>query len=193
MGELAKQFGPKLSQWWAKTDKKTRMIIFVGLLGVILLLLSGLFSNDDKATVDRSAQTVDLSLEEYGRNLEKQLTDLIQQIQGVGKAQVFISFENSQEYVYATEEKHTYDTSEDYSGEDQQRQISDSTQTNYLLVDGQDGKQALLTTQRQPTVQGVVVVCEGADQVFIQERVFGAVTTALNLPSNRVFVTKMKE
>ena len=40
------------------------------------------------------------------------------------------------------------------------------------------------------TVKGVVVVCEGGDLPQVQQRIIEAVTTALNISSKRVCVTK---
>ena len=56
---------------------------------------------------------------------------------------------------------------------------------------GSGKKEALLKTQKQPTIQGVVVVCEGAGSMIVQERVTQVVTTALGIPYNKVCVTKI--
>lgn len=48
-------------------------------------------------------------------------------------------------------------------------------------------------TELQPTVKGVVIVCEGGDQPLVQQRVTDAVTIALNISSKRVCVTKLTE
>lgn len=53
--------------------------------------------------------------------------------------------------------------------------------------------QGLLVTELQPTVKGVVIVCEGGDQPLVQQRVTDAVTIALNISSKRVCVTKLTE
>jgi stage III sporulation protein AG len=40
-------------------------------------------------------------------------------------------------------------------------------------------------------VQGVVVVCEGAGDIFVRQAVIDAVTTLCGIPANRVSVAKM--
>ena len=57
----------------------------------------------------------------------------------------------------------------------------------------ENGRQGLLVTELQPTVKGVVIVCEGGDQPLVQQRVTDAVTIALNISSKRVCVTKLTE
>lgn len=42
-----------------------------------------------------------------------------------------------------------------------------------------------------PSVRGVVVVCDGGDDSLIVSRVLSAVTRSLDIPSNKVCVTKL--
>ena len=59
-----------------------------------------------------------------------------------------------------------------------------------LLVDGPNGKrQALIKTQLQPKIKGVVVVCQGGSNPTVSQQVTSLITTVLNITSNRVYVT----
>jgi len=59
-------------------------------------------------------------------------------------------------------------------------------------VDTEFGRrEALVLTRRPPRVQGVVIVCEGADNILVQEKLISVVTTALGIPSTRVSVVKI--
>ena len=57
---------------------------------------------------------------------------------------------------------------------------------------GSGKREALLKTEKQPKVKGVVVVCEGAGNIVVEQRVLNVVTTSLDIPSNKVCVTKLK-
>lgn len=57
----------------------------------------------------------------------------------------------------------------------------------YLYATGHDG----IVTEIQPTVRGVVVVCDGGAQESVCRRVTEAVTTALGITSGRVCVEKL--
>ena len=60
-----------------------------------------------------------------------------------------------------------------------------------MTVKGPNGEEeALAITEVQPTVKGVVVVCSGGDDPEVQQRIINAVTTALNITTKRVCVTK---
>lgn len=58
----------------------------------------------------------------------------------------------------------------------------------YIYLD--DGK----TLQRinEPEIRGVVVVCEGADSPSVSLQITQMLTTALDIPSTRVFISKLK-
>jgi stage III sporulation protein AG len=63
----------------------------------------------------------------------------------------------------------------------------------YVMIESDNGRrQALVRTRLEPGVQGVVIICEGAGDVFVRSRVINVVTTALNISSARVSVEKIK-
>lgn len=57
----------------------------------------------------------------------------------------------------------------------------------YVYRDNSDTK----TKEIEPVIRGVVVVCQGGDNPVVVERVFSAVTKALNITTSKVCVTKL--
>ena len=49
------------------------------------------------------------------------------------------------------------------------------------------------TKEIEPIIRGVIVACRGGDDPIVMQRVFNAVTKALNVSSAKVCVTKLKE
>ena len=47
------------------------------------------------------------------------------------------------------------------------------------------------TKSIEPTVRGVVIVCEGGDDPVVIDRVMGAVTRSLSISSDKVYITKL--
>ena len=68
--------------------------------------------------------------------------------------------------------------------------VQNDTQTSVILVDGDAGETGLLLTEIQPQIKGVVVVCDGGNREEVVQRVTAVVTTALNISTRRVCVTK---
>nr|WP_319487965.1 stage III sporulation protein AG [uncultured Caproiciproducens sp.] len=177
----------------AENEAYRKIIIIGGLIGIAFIFLSGYLNNDHTDTKAVSSQPV-VTAEQYATELETRLTDIVTRIQGAGTAKVLVTLERSTQYVYATEEKRSNQTTEDKSdGSNTKNEVNDNTETNYILVKDADGAQkALAVTEVQPIIKGVVVVCDGGDNPTVQQDVISAVTTALDITSVRVCVIKAK-
>ncbi len=180
-------------------DVAIRVIVLVGLLGMALILISQLTSTKDrtlKTQPEPDPQTAQFTIEQYTADMENKLQKLITTIEGVGEAQVMVTLEHGIEYVYAQEEKTSLDKSlEPGLGEQAAKEVMrQDVQSSYVLVDTEYGKkQALVKTQLQPKVQGVVIVCQGADSIQVQNDLIHVVTTALHIPTPRVCVVPIDQ
>ena len=170
-------------------DKFRKSIIVLGILGIVLIFFSGFFKSTNK---NNKKNNDDYSTQSYVAHLEMSLRDMISSIKGAGNTRVLVTLENTEETVYATEEKKNKQATEDKSeGQMSKKRESDDCEKKYITVRDADGtERALSVTQIQPTVKGVVVVCEGGDDPQVQQRVTDAIKTALNITSKRVYVTK---
>lgn len=174
-------------------DKSKKIIICIGILGIALIFISELFkTNNAKKVTASTSPTASSSTYEYVAQLENNLKELISSIKGAGNTRVMVTLENSEETVYATEEKKNKEATEDKSdGQLSKKRESDDCEKKYITVRDADGtERALSVTQIQPTVKGVVVVCDGGDIPEVQQKITDAIKTALNITSKRVYVTK---
>jgi len=189
--------GKKGKETWfdllAGNDSLRKIIIAACVIGIALIFLSGFFKSNPATEKTAPPQTT-VTADQYAAQLENRLAGVVTQIQDAGAAKVLVTLERNTQYVYATEEKTSNQSTEDKSGGSTTRnQANDSTETKYLLVKDADGSQkALSVTEVQPIVKGVVVVCDGGDNPTVQENVIVAVTTALDISSARVCVIKAK-
>ncbi len=188
---VEKKLPPGLSKLF-QGKNSTRLILILGIAGMALILLSSFLPKLSSSKPKESGQaSTKLTAEEYTEKLEKKVTDLAESISGAGKVKVMITLENGVEYVYANSEKKTTDNTQDYEdGSPKKSTDKGSMEQDVIVIDGQDGKQALVVTQREPTVKGVVVVCEGGGDINVKQSLTDAITTALNLKSNRVTVVQ---
>ena len=172
-------------------DKYKKIIIIVGIIGIALIFFSGFIKSEKKdQEVNQKAEST--SIDDYVKQLEANLTNMVSCIKGAGDCKVMVTIENGAQTIYATEgKKNTEDTEDSSNGELKRRQKSDDSETKYITVKGPNGEEeALAITEVQPTVKGVVVVCSGGDDPEVQQRIINAVTTALNITTKRVCVTK---
>lgn len=120
--------------------------------------------------------------EAYAKQMETRLTELIRSIDGAGKTQVLVTLRSGEETVWARNDtmEHEADTS---------RLRSEQT---YVLVRAGSDETGLRLKTITPGVQGVAVVCEGADDPQVQQRITQTVTAALGIGAAHVSVVKMQ-
>ena len=183
------QMSEKITELF-KGDKKIKLIVLAGILGILFIFLSG---GKTENVQKKSNETVSssFSAEELSVQMEKKLTALVGGISGVGHCNVMITYENGIEYVYANESKSTSDVMDE--GEGGKKQEKNSQENSLVIIDTGNGKEALRVKEIQPKVRGVVVVCDGADNISVRQRVVDAVTTALDISSAKVYVAKAIE
>ena len=166
----------------------------MGLAGMALILISQFTGKSKESQKPADTNTAEFTVEQYTKGVEERLTGLITSIDGVGRAQVMVTLQSTAETVYAQEEKRTTDKTQDPSGTERVGRTNqkENVEQKYILVDSEYGRrQALVVTQLQPKIQGVVIACEGADNVRVEQRLIHVVTTALGIPSTRVCVVKI--
>ena len=175
--------------------KHSRTLLFVGIAGMALIFLSTVIQTGGSNKPNPSVGAGQLTSQEDVAQLEDRLTGIVGSIEGVGRCQVMVTAESGVEYVYAVEETQNVNRTNSYNGDEVARETQqENTEQKYIVVDAGNGKkEALVKTERQPAIQGVVIVCEGAGSMVVQERVTQVVTTALGIPYNKVCVTKLSK
>ena len=120
---------------------------------------------------------------------------MVSAITGESEPQVTVTLRTMGETVYATEDKQSEKSAEEYSGESLNRTQTDGdTQKTYILVKAADGSQKpLIVTKTEPEIRGVVIVSRGGSDPKMREKIVEAVKTALDLSSTQVCVVGYSE
>lgn len=189
----------KITDLWNKVialfkgDKKVKWVVFLGLAGILLILLSELVPQKS-AQPPQDAVSVLVDNEEFCKKTEEKIYRLVSSIQGVGDVKVWVTLESGVEYVYLQEQVRNTDLTTDYNdGNVKTLREKDNSEQKYILVNKNGEEQPLVQKQLEPTIQGVVVVCEGAGSAQVNEQVVNAVTCALGISSNRVYVAQLTD
>ena len=161
-----------------KKDLRGSLLVFVGALGVFLLIAGGLsFGGGEKADTDAGAQDAAQRSRQYVEQLEATLTDLVSSIEGAGRTKVAVTLDAGAETVYALDETD--------GGENGQRQFS------HILVDTAQGQDGLVEMTWEPVIRGIAVVCEGADDITVNAQITQAVSVLTGVSTNRISIAKM--
>ncbi len=164
-----------------KTGLSARMLTYIIIVICAIVLLAALNLTESKS--EQSKEIAESGKEaifaedddEYENKIRVELENVISQIEGVGKVSIMITFEGSSTNEYQTD-----------------MDISETDETSKTVIIG--NKEALIKSVKKPAAVGVLVVCEGGDSLKVKEKVINAVSTVLNISSNRVYVTnRIKE
>lgn len=157
-----------------------KIVIFLGIFGMILILCSELFESDKTTENQRENAEISVSYETYGKDIENRLKTMLEKIEGVGKTEVMVTIGGTEEYVYAQQEK-VKNGEKDFSSENE-----------YVIIGSNGEKQALLKKIINPEISGVTIICEGGDSNIVKERIYNAVSAMFELSSQKIYVTKLK-
>lgn len=139
-------------------------ILLIGLaVGVMLLFLGGHSEKEEPTVITEDS----FSFEDYEKGLASRLEEMIARMEGISDVHVMLTLEQS----YA----------EQLAG----------AEGDYLTVRESDGGQGTVTVSRiAPKVKGVAVICQGGSHTERQKEIIAMLSSLLDLPSHRIFVSE---
>lgn len=144
-----------------------KFLIYVIIILICLFSLLMINSNDNENEPEYQ-DTVELSSDKYKSELENNLKTILSKIEGVGEAEVMITLESEYTYEY----------------------VKDSTDVNEKTVI-LSNKEAIVKTIVYPKVSGVLIVCKGGKKPKVIEQITEAISTLLDIPTNKVCVSPL--
>ena len=157
-------------------DRKVLLTVGLGVMGMIIIMFSG--------TSEQNLVQSETAVQEkiYNENeICLQLQELIEQIDGVGKASVMITYEEGQETVFAKDEEKDKSQSE----------LRESKE--YIIIDSKDGETGLALKMIYPKVKGVAVVCQGASSNIVKQQIVEILCALFDISSNKISVAVMSK
>lgn len=169
-----------------KIAQNPRILIAIGVCGIVLIFLSSIFSSGNKKSSATNTQSDQYIIEEYCQKLEKDIKNIVIGITGDRKPTVVVTLESDIRYSYASADETDVSSSSGQSND----QSSESVKQSYITVKTADGgEEALIITKIMPEVRGVAIICEGGNSEMVAEKIKNAVTAALNITSKRVYIS----
>ena len=162
--------------------KERKWAVFMtvcGITGMLLIMISSLIPDKYTINEDKTADSRVMA-EDYSLTLEKRLSDFLCRIDGAGEVRVYITAGSSERYVYATE------------GRQSRSDNKTDEEEKYVIIGSGSERNALIETVESPRVTGAVVLCSGGDSPVVCERIYSAVSAALDLPVGRIYVSKLR-
>jgi stage III sporulation protein AG len=201
--ELKKLFGnEEVKIEKSKNNKFPNFLIIclsLVLAGILAMLGSDYFSSASTANKispeEKSiVESAGLSTLDSEIAAENKLKSVLEAIEGVGKANVMITFDGSEEQIPAV---NINDSTNNTKEKDSSGGTRDTTQKNNgsTIVMTNDGmkNQPLIIKTTKPKIVGVCVVAEGAKDRVIELKITKAVTALYNIQADKVSVFPMKK
>ncbi|ADQ07449.1 conserved hypothetical protein [Caldicellulosiruptor hydrothermalis 108] len=166
--------------------KNKDLIIFLGVCGIFLLVVSANFSTSSKQTsATIKQQEIQEDGQQYEQLIEKKLEDILKEIDPTGDVSVMITFDDCYEYVLATETRENRRSEK----QNQNTTISEEEIDSKVVVLQQQGESKPFVVKKiYPKVRGVAIVSKGARDKRIYIGLVKAASTVLGITPDKVEV-----
>ena len=170
-------------------------IILIAIAGIILLLAN--FSEWKNAISEKTEKKEEKTVQTdqndaYVSALENKLVHILENVDGVGKAEVMITLKSSKESVLNKDLSEEKQTEEERSGETQKVNKNQKKQEETILSDSSGNSAPYIIKELEPEISGVVISCEGAGNKVVEASVLEAVQVLFGVSANHIKVLKME-
>lgn len=147
--------------------KKEQLVVIL-LIGVLLLLIAIPTKEKEEETAENTQEVSEKGEEDWQEKMQKRLQEVLMKVEGVGQADVFITFENTGEKVVEKDEN-----------------------TTVFSKDSKGNQMPYLTSEQYPKIKGVVVVAQGGDNPQVIRNIQEAVQALFQVEAHKIKVMKM--
>lgn len=184
-----------------------RMLIIVGAVGIFFMLIQSYLPFKRIETIEQLPQP-ELGSEEVFKGgassdspfasieatLEERLKEMLEKMVGVGKVDVMITVESTEEKVVERNVNSSESTTDETDRNGGKRHMTTVTSDGQVvLYQATDGQQPLITKVINPRIRGVLIVAEGAEDAAVRKLIIQAVEKGMNVVPTRISVVPSKK
>lgn len=186
-----------------KRPKKDQLVILL-LFGVLLLVIAipvepKKEKQGEKETVQEGENVLEgkketLSADSYERQQEERLKEVLEKVEGVGRAEVMITLRASARKVVEKDAPSRSQRVEetDSQGGNRTTQENEREETT-VYEEGNDGVRTPYVIQElEPMVEGVIVIAEGGGNPAVKQNILEAVQALFPVEAHKIKIMKME-
>lgn len=185
----------------SEKHKKRKYMLIIAAIGLMIMLISNLFSGmneqsqkpQEPKSMEEEENLTEVSLKENVDELETEyeadLEAMLNQINGVKKAEVMVNVDATNEQVYAKDLIRTSQTTDETDKNGGERKVEDeSEETELIYVRSGEEEVPVVVQTKKPDVRGVFVIAEGAEKPELKKWISESISRVLDVPSHRISV-----
>ncbi len=190
-----------------KRVRTFRWLILLGAAGAALMLINSFLpfkpveSIKELETVQpESAEawskdsTTGTIFEAYEQSIENRLKEILEKIVGVGKVDVLVTIDSTEEFVYEKKQSESQQITNEVDRNGGKRHITSMTKEGQVMLhEVSGGNDPIVTKTINPRIRGVIIAASGVENVTVRRLVTQAVERGVNIPANRISVVPRKE
>jgi stage III sporulation protein AG len=182
-----------------KTKRSIQNLSIFLIIGIAMVLVSGVFSKSDNALIKSDAnkgEQKEISydrgyLDDYDALMENKIKNILTQMQGVGKVSIAITYASSKEIVPAEDVKQNESNTNERDNEGGARNTTQIDTDSKIIIGQQESAAPVILKTLPPEIRGVVVVADGAKNENVKVNIAKAVSTALGISLSKIQVFPM--
>ena len=169
-----------------KKIKKEQLLIGV-LIGILMLVIAIPVPKTEK---NKQTEAVKEEISEKEYSMEAELKEILQRISGVGRTEVFITYEDEGKIVVEKDESVSEELIEEADSSGGTR-ITTSTRNEKATVYG-NADAPYVIQELSPTIKGVLVVAEGGGNMAVKKQIQETIEALFGLDSHKISIMKME-
>ncbi|MBQ7602678.1 MAG: hypothetical protein IJU58_00825 [Clostridia bacterium] len=185
----------KLMAWLDKSRLITKLkgikhlnIILLTLLVALILIIwfadFGTNTNEKQTSTSTSGTN---TLSDYTTLLETKLSKTLSQIEGAGNVDVMITLDGASQLILAYDtESRTNSTDNTTASGTSTKSNNTTTNSTPIIITKNGQSEPLVLSEIMPNIKGVVVVCEGANNIRVKLNILQAVQALLGVNSGQI-------
>lgn len=155
-----------------KNIKNIEIIIaVVAVLIMLVIYFAGFFGNNKNNKKDDLAEFFN-NYSNYCQKMQLEVQEFVSKIEGAGDASVVINWESSVELILA----------------ETKNSSPNSNTSSPTIINIGGNSQPIVLKEIYPKAIGVVVVCDGGNNTKVKVNIIMAVSTLLDIPSDKIIV-----
>ena len=177
---------------------KNKWLIAV-LVGALLLVVALPSSEKNEKSSEKGEESVTTAAtdsggtkaDRYRRQLETELAQMLEEMEGVGKVKVMITLKDSGERVVEKDRSDSSTVSEETEQEALKRRETQLQSEETTVYADRETNEPFVSKENRPAVEGVLILAEGGDSTAVKQNISDAVLALFHVDAHKIKVVKM--